>query len=570
MNIPAPYDSSTALTKMAEPLLDDPVYGLALSEASRVNRIGGLKYGEPLVDINVLTIALARMADEITKARKNQGIPPELADGLDEYGKHWRAPIGRTPDDRDSDRDRHAGEQLMSVWRRVKSGEIPRPFDVQHPAYLKVIREREEARNELLKVEERIRDQHRKSSIIPPESPKPDADKRTDSAELLKLAGSVVGLAGLERSGYGLRAGDRGVSLHKLAADAIGYAQYRLVETGENGVRDALILLGQIRHELMCERQAAKPLRFFDRMYEARMRIPLEPLDTGSPPIEALAYTMDHFEAAARDRVGSMLGLGNKPMWTKVADALRTARTELAQQIANGIQPCRARWNPGLISGETEKKPCVLPAGHDGEHATDLRAAAKQQSFTPATTVPGPGQSSGVPMTEWDTQWERAKGYKDLPSVPKAEPPQSVTTPAYPEIFATLKPLFDAMLAPLHKSAAELQARLDEELRQRAPVPHAELDLKTGADPIAVARHTLEVRACGFANRLSRPMPVDAEKARAGLQASSLALAVAVLASLQYKPADAPTYEACQRAIGYKDALDTLERFRARAETDAK
>lgn len=576
--IPPPYkpEQVTPLTAMAEPLLDDPMYGPALHEAARVNRLAGLGHGEPPVNVDIITIALARMADEIVKTRKNQGIPPELAEGLDEYGKHWRAPFGRTPNDRDSDLDRHAGEQLMSVWRRVKSGEIPRPFDVQHPSYLKVIRERDEARETLGKTLSDLATAKDALRIIPPESPKPEADRRADSRELLKLAGHTTGLAGLERAGYGLRAGDRGVSLHALAADALSYAMHRLIETGEHGVRDAVILLEQIRHEHMGERQAAKPLRFMDRMYDVRMgmrepsddpaaaRLVYAPLDTDAARTEArawfltgvdlakerggdivlggelervfakswdedrakraptfhadvLTYTMHHFEADARDRVGSMLGIGPKPMWTKVADALKAARTELAAYVRDNINPDHARTEAAdWFAAGTEWTLDQIPNA-------DRRAVRGKREVTFASQWAQHISKDGVPISDWDAKWERVKGYKNLPSVAAKQQPEHP-----PELVA----LVDKLLEPMRKHAAELEARIDEEVRQRAPVAHAELDLKAGADPVTMARHNLDVRACAFGTTISRHPIAGHEKARSRLEESAFALAVAVLASL--------------------------------------
>lgn len=575
-NLPPP-DGETPLTKMAEPLLDDPVYGRALEEAARVNRIGGLRHEDRPVDVNVITIAIARMADEIGKARTSAAVPVELAEAIAEYSKHWRAPVGRTPRDTDSDLDRHAGEQLMSVWRRIRSGEIkaaieaPRPFDVQHPSYLAVIRERDTYRDRLRDIAtalgipnptqgapaqgfvlDAIAQRNKPAaSIIPPESPKPNADRRADSAELLKLAEHTIGLAGLERSGYGLRAGDRGVSLHTLAADALGYAMHRLIETGERGVRDAVILLEQIRHEHMSERQAAKPLRWADRMYDQRLGMGaysvhrLEPLDTGLPPVEALTYTMDHFEADARDRVGSMLGLGNKPMWTKVADALRTARTELAQHTAARIDPeCCQRYSaadwfaagtewaldqiPNADRRNVRSKRETAFAGQWANNA-ELRAAVKPVAFTPATTIPGP-----------------------------EHPPE-------------LSALVDKMLEPLRKHAAELSARIDEEINQRAPVPHGVLDRAVGRlDSVTAARNNLLNTALGYAARSARPSPDVLARAQQDIINKAIALAVAMLRQTQVQPAKAPSYEECKKAEGYADAVNTLERFRVRAEEASK
>lgn len=63
------------MTDKTPALCDDPVYGHAVREAARVNKLGGLTKNEKVIDVNAICIAIDRMANEIVKLRNTSAAP---------------------------------------------------------------------------------------------------------------------------------------------------------------------------------------------------------------------------------------------------------------------------------------------------------------------------------------------------------------------------------------------------------------------------------------------------------------------------------------------------------------
>ncbi len=78
------------------PLENDPLYGPAVREAARINKPGGIGRDEPNADVNVMSIAIERMANDLFIMRKNSTFDREAAIARlrswghsDAYARDW-------------------------------------------------------------------------------------------------------------------------------------------------------------------------------------------------------------------------------------------------------------------------------------------------------------------------------------------------------------------------------------------------------------------------------------------------------------------------------------------------
>lgn len=459
-------------------------------------------------------------------------------------------------------------------------------------------------------------------NIIPPESPKPLADKRAERRDLLKLAGgSVLGIIGLEQSAYTLRAGDGGVSLRQHAANAISYAMGRLIDTGEHGVGDAVVLLKQIQDELLADRGNMESMINADRAHRrARFDDHADALSYG------LRFVVDHERVAQLEReIESSRGLHPKlaELMSKPVDIQR-ARSLALSYLAGGDSPplhesttstlaraVRDLTEEPLKYGETidiarSEAADWFAAGTEwtcdqipnadrrtirgrrettfahqwGQHLAKVgvaryenepsRELARDWYWCGARN--GPAQVESKFSELWE-QWRAAhKRWRKMP--PSADAKET-----------DARELVEKLLEPMRKQVAELGARLDEELRQRAPVPHDELDIKVGFVSKVVdrgawmatverARERLKLAATLYASERNQPdkKPNPLELKLQELIEVAFALALAVLRQMQRvpDPQRALTFADRHAAEGYIEAIDTIERFRKRAEEGSK